>query len=81
MFNFFKRKPKKTDQTGPQVVQPVLNQGPGIQAIPLQDVGMRLLFIDPDSDMYYFTVVSQTQFGHLNGRRGTDFELKSVTNL
>lgn len=47
----------------------------------LQDVGMRLLFIDPDSDMYYFTVVSQTQFGYLNGRRGTDFELKSVTNL
>lgn len=47
----------------------------------LQDVGMRLLFIDVDSDMYYFTVVTQLQLDQLNGRQGTGFKLKSVANL
>ncbi|SJM59489.1 hypothetical protein [Gulosibacter sp. 10] len=44
----------------------------------LQEVGLRLLVIDLDSDMYHFAPVSKSEFWKLDGRSGDGFRLGAV---
>lgn len=47
----------------------------------LQEVGLRLLFTDPDSDTYHFTPVTAADFARLQGRQGEGFSLRAAPTL
>lgn len=44
----------------------------------LRRVGLRLLFVDPDSDMYYFSPVTAEQFARFVDTSGEGFDLRGV---
>lgn len=47
----------------------------------LATVGLRLLFLDPDADAYYFVPVATAKVNALAGRSGPGFDFHSIDTL